>query len=276
MIKLVSATALLCVFLFPFLRKHHHYRWHSLLITHYSLLTTDDSRLTAHDSRLTTDTLLYPDEVHFKNVQQLTVGGDNAEAYWSYDSKYIVFQRTNPKEGLMCDQIFVGKVPQKPGDKFEYKMISTGKGRCTCAFFTKDGKHIIYASTHLGADTCPPSVDRSKYGNKYIWPLYDSYDIFMADLNGKIVKQLTHSKGYDAEGTLLPDGKKMIYTSDKDGDIDLYIMDLKSGKEKESQTPWVMMVAPGLVRMGEKLSGGRQGQRRPMRSTNTRIFLHKI
>ena len=54
----------------------------------------------------------------------------------------------------------------------------------------------------------------------------------MADLNGKIVKQLTHSKGYDAEATLSPDGKKMIYTSDKDGDIDLYIMDLETGKEK--------------------------------------------
>ena len=112
-------------------------------------------------------------------------------------------------------------------------MVSTGKGRTTCPYFTKDGKHIIYASTHLAADTCPPVPDRNKYGNKYIWPLYDSYDIFMADLDGKIVKQLTTAKGYDAEPTLTPDGKKMIYTSDKDGDIDLYIMDLKSGKEKK-------------------------------------------
>lgn len=178
------------------------------------------------------DTILYPEETHFRNVQQLTFGGDNAEAYWSYDGKWLVFQRTSVKDGIPCDQIFAGKVPQKPGDKFEYKMVSTGKGRTTCPFFTKDGKHIIYASTHLAADTCPPVPDRRKYGNKYIWPLYDSYDIFMADLNGKIVKQLTRSKGYDAEATLSPDGKKMIYTSDKDGDIELYIMDLKSGIEK--------------------------------------------
>lgn len=178
------------------------------------------------------DTVQYPEEKHFKNVIQLTFGGDNAEAYWSFDSKYIVFQRTNPKEGLSCDQIFIGKAPQKPGDKFEFKRVSTGKGRTTCAFFTKDGKHIIYASTHLAADSCPPVPDRKKYGNKYIWPLYEGYDIFMADLNGKIVKQLTHARGYDAEATLSPDGKKMIYTSDKDGDIELYIMDLKTGKEK--------------------------------------------
>ncbi|HRO48025.1 hypothetical protein [Agriterribacter sp.] len=179
-----------------------------------------------------TDTVHYPEEKHFKNIQQLTFGGDNAEAYWSYDSKYLVFQRTNPKEGLNCDQIFIGKVPRHAGEKFEYKLVSTGKGRTTCPFFTKDGKHIIYASTHLAADSCPPIPDRKKYGNRYIWPLYNSYDIFMADLDGNIVKQLTHAKGYDAEATLSPDGKKMIYTSDKDGDLELYIMDLKSGKEK--------------------------------------------
>jgi Tol biopolymer transport system component len=177
------------------------------------------------------DTLQYPSETHLKNVQQLTFGGDNAEAYFSFDNKWIIFQRTQPKDGLLCDQIFIGKVP-KQGESFTYKMVSTGKGRTTCGAFLKDGKHIIYASTHLGADTCPPVPDRKKYGNKYIWPLYDSYDIFMADLDGKIVKQLTHSKGYDAEATISPDGKKMLYTSDKDGDIDLYMMDLQTGKEK--------------------------------------------
>ncbi len=202
-----------------------------------------DSRLTSPDSRLATpcfplatrhspfpDTIQYPEETHLKNVQQLTFGGDNAEAYFSFDGKWIIFQRTNPKEGIMCDQIFIGKVPKK-GEPFKFKRVSTGKGRTTCGAFLKNRKQIIYASTHLGADTCPPVPDRKKYGNKYIWPLYDSYDIFMADREGKIIKQLTHSKGYDAEGTISPDGKKMIYTSDKDGDIDLYIMDLKTGKE---------------------------------------------
>jgi TolB protein len=192
----------------------------------------NSSKLAAQTPTVATDTLHYPDETHFKNIQQLTFGGDNAEAYWSYDSKYLVFQRTNIKDGTPCDQIFVGKVPTKKGEKFTYKLISTGKGRTTCAFFTKDGKHIIYASTHLGSSECPPTPDRAKYGNKYIWPLYSSFDIFMADLDGKIVKQLTNSSSYDAEATLSPDGKKMLYTSTKDGDIDLYIMDLATGKEQ--------------------------------------------
>ena len=192
----------------------------------------NNSAKLASAASVTTDTLQYAEETHFKNIQQLTFGGDNAEAYWSYDSKYLVFQRTNLKEGTTCDQIFLGKVPTKKGEKFTYKLVSTGKGRTTCSFFTKDGKHIIYASTHLGSNDCPPTPDRAKYGNKYIWPLYSSYDIFMADLDGNIIKQLTNSNGYDAEATISPDGKKMIYTSVKDGDIDLYVMDLKTGKEK--------------------------------------------
>ncbi len=175
------------------------------------------------------DTLHYPEEKHFKNIQQLTFGGDNAEAYWSFDGKNIVFQRTSVKDGIPCDQIFMGKVP-KMGEKFTYKRISSGKGRTTCSFFTKDGKHIIYASTHEGGDACPPVPDRSKYGNKYIWAVYSDFDIYMADLNGKIEKKLTATKGYDAEATLSPDGKKMLFTSLRNGDLDLYIMDLATQK----------------------------------------------
>jgi Tol biopolymer transport system component len=199
----------------------------TIVISSFKTINTDASPFT----QLPEDSIHFSGEKHFANMQQLTFGGDNAEAYFSFDSKWIIFQRTNPKAGIMCDQMWIGKVPAK-GEQFEPRLISSGKGRTTCGSFTKDGKYVIYASTHLGADTCPPLPDRKKYGNKYIWPLYPSFDIFMADLHGKIVKQLTHSKGYDAEGTISPDGKKMIYTSTKDGDIDLYIMDLKSGKEK--------------------------------------------
>lgn len=178
------------------------------------------------------DTLHYPEEKHFRNVQQLTFGGDNAEAYFSFDGNWLIFQKTNPAEGIPCDQIFIGKIPSRPGEKFTPKLVSTGKGRTTCAAFMRDGKHIIYASTHLGGEECPLVPDRKKYGNRYIWPLYSTYDIFMADLSGRIVKQLTTSKGYDAEATLSPDGNKMIYTSTRDGDLELYIMDLTTGAEK--------------------------------------------
>jgi TolB protein len=207
----------------------------AILISLAIVISSYKTDIATHVSPLTSpfnDTIHFPQEKHFANVQQLTFGGDNAEAYFSFDGKWIIFQRTNPKEGIMCDEMFIGKLPVN-GEKFEPKRISNAKGRTTCGAFLKDGKHIVYASTHLGADSCPPVPDRKKYGNKYIWPLYNTFDIFMAGLNGKIVKQLTKSKGYDAEATISPDGKKMIYTSTKDGDIDLYIMDLKTGKEKK-------------------------------------------
>lgn len=174
------------------------------------------------------DSLRYPDEHHFRNIRQLTFGGDNAEAYWSYDGKSIVFQRTSVKDGVPCDQIYVGKLP-KAGEPFSYKLVSTGKGRTTCAFFTKDNKHVIYASTHEGGEACPPVPDRSKYGNRYIWPIYSSFDIYLADLDGNIRKKLTDAPGYDAEATLSPDGNTMLFTSMRNGDLDLYTMDLRSG-----------------------------------------------
>ena len=174
---------------------------------------------------LFSDTIVFPGEKHFANVQQLTFGGDNAEAYFSFDSKYLIFQKTNPKEGIQCDQIWMGKVPTSPGEKFEPKLVSTGTGRTTCAYFYPDGKHILYASTHLGNTECPPVPDRSKYGNKYIWAVYKDFDIFKADINGKIIKRLTQTDGYDAEATFSPKGDKILFTSIRNGDLDLYTMD---------------------------------------------------
>ena len=175
---------------------------------------------------VTNDTILFPGETHFSNVQQLTFGGDNAEAYFSFDGKWLIFQKTNLKEGIACDQIWMGKVPANPGEKFEPKLVSTGTGRTTCAFFYPDGKHVLYGSTHLGNKDCPAVPDRSKYGNKYIWAVYESFDIFKADTNGKILQRLTSTKGYDAEATISPKGDKILFTSMRDGDLDLYTMDL--------------------------------------------------
>src|SRR3954466_14891757 len=132
----------------------------------------------------------------------------------------------------MCDRMFIGRIPQE-SQTFSFKQVSSGKGRTTCGYFLPEGKHIIYASTHLGGDSCPPVPDRSKFGNKYIWPVYASYDIFLADTNGTIIKQLTDTPGYDAEATLSPDGKKMIFTSMRNGDLDLYVMDLKTYEVKQ-------------------------------------------
>lgn len=174
----------------------------------------------------------YPEEKHFKNVQQLTFGGDNAEAYFSTDNNKLVLQRTNPKEGLDCDQIFYGYLPKNSNDKFELKLLSTGKGKTTCSFFMQKNKSIVYASTHLKQQECPPPPDIKKLG-KYLWSLDPNFEIFFSDLNGKILNQITDNQFYDAEATISPNGKKMVFTSTRSGDMELYVMDIKTKKIKQ-------------------------------------------
>ena len=178
------------------------------------------------------DTLQYPEESHLKNIRQLTFGGDNAEAYFSFDGKYVIFQRTDPKSGIMCDQIWMGKIPETEDESFSPKLVSTGDGRTTCSYFYPDGKTILYASTHLASKDCPPVPDREKM-KRYIWPIYESFDIFKADTNGNIIQQLTNTKGYDAEATISPTGDKIIFTSTRNGDLDLYIMNLDGTNVKQ-------------------------------------------
>lgn len=176
-----------------------------------------------------TDTLVYPQEKHLKNLRQLTFGGDNAEAYFSYDNQQLVFQASNKEWGADCDQIYTMSLEGTKGGKA--KLLSTGKGRTTCSYFMPDGQQIVYASTHLGNEACP-EVPRRVDG-KYVWPVYADFDIFLADMEGKITKQLTNEPGYDAEATISPDGSKMVFTSTRSGDLELYTMNLDGSDVKQ-------------------------------------------
>jgi Tol biopolymer transport system component len=164
----------------------------------------------------------YSEEKHLTNVKQLTFGGNNAEAYWSPDGTQLVFQSDRKDWTQGCDQIFVLKV-DAPADSTRKKMYSTGKGRTTCSFFMPNGRDILYASTHLGNENCPPTPQ--KENGKYVWPIYSSYDIFTLKESGEI-QQLTDTPGYDAEATVSPKGDKIIFTSMRSGDLDLWVMNI--------------------------------------------------
>jgi len=176
------------------------------------------------------DTLIYPEEKHFKSIRQITFGGDNAEVYWSFDDKQIVFQSNNKQWGLECDQMFLMDVNESFKETIP-PMISTGKGRTTCAYFLSDNQHFVYGSTHLRDENCP-EVPLRKNG-KYVWPVYDSFDIFVSDLEGNITAQLTHEDGYDAEATVSPQGDKIVFTSMRTGDLELYTMNIDGNDVKQ-------------------------------------------
>lgn len=189
-----------------------------------------NTETTSTEAATVADTLRYDAEVHLKNMKQLTFGGDNAEAYFSFDDRRLVFQASNKGWGADCDQIytmgFEGTNPNKAP-----QLLSTGKGRTTCSYFLPGNEQIVYASTHLADDACPetPRV----VNGKYVWPVYSSFDIFVADMEGNIVRQLTDEPGYDAEATVSPDGKKIVFTSDRSGDLELYTMDIDGSNVKQ-------------------------------------------
>ena len=155
-----------------------------------------------------------PIEKHLKNIRQLTFAGQNAEAYFSGDGKRLIYQTTHGD--LRCDQIFVMNA-----DGTGKKMVSTGKGRTTCSYFFPDGSRILYASTHAKSPDCPPVPPRR---GGYVWPVYSTYDIFVAKPDGADPRPLTDTRGYDAEATMSTDGKKIVFTSVRDGDLDIYVM----------------------------------------------------
>ena len=179
----------------------------------------------------TAHALQFPGEKHLANIRQLTFGGQSAEAYFSADDKYLSFQhqgqffdpRTHAAVGpsIPCDQIFTIPV-DTPGEKpAQAKMISNGKGRTTCSYFFPSGDRMLYSSTFAANPACPPPPD---YSLGYVWPIYDTYSIYTAKPDSSDIRLLTKG-GYNAESTITRDGKHIVFTSTRNGDLDIYTMD---------------------------------------------------
>ncbi len=171
-----------------------------------------------------------PREVHFKNVKQLTHGGQNAEAYFSTDGKRLTFQGV--RDNYPCDQQYVINV-----DGTDLKRVSSGTGRTTCGWFYDKNRRVLFSSTH-GADPAPPP--KPDYSHGYVWPVYNTYSIWTAKADGTDLRLLYPKKlkkgepsGYNAESVVSPDGKKIVFTSDRGGDLDIYTMNIDGTHVKQ-------------------------------------------
>ncbi len=173
-------------------------------------------------------TLHYPGEKHFQHIRQLTFGGQNAEAYFSFEGTELIFQSTRDRRE--CDAIYRMDIQGR-----HVRMVSSGKGTTTCSFIAPNGEAIIYASTHLADGRCPTKPDHSQ---GYVWPLYPGYDIFRAGPEGENPVRLTSTPGYDAEGVYSPLGEKIVFTSVRTGDLELFMMNPDgSGVEQLTDQP---------------------------------------
>uniref|UniRef100_A0A183GMP0 Biopolymer transporter Tol n=1 Tax=Heligmosomoides polygyrus TaxID=6339 RepID=A0A183GMP0_HELPZ len=191
-------------------------------------------------------------ERHFRNVKQLTFGGQNAEGYFSFDDTKLTLQATG--YGTACDQIYELDLNIDPR-KQTLRRTSTGLGGTTCSFFFKeaDNDHRLYAGdfwalnytilTNL-TDTCPKKkcqnpesitdpVLKKLCNTSYTWDVVPNYDIFMVNKYGNIVRRLTESPGYDAEAVLSPDGNTIAFTSMRSGDLELWTMNTDGTELKQ-------------------------------------------
>jgi TolB protein len=162
---------------------------------------------------------------HLANVRQVTFGfGRAGEGYFRPDGQAIIFQASK----AVGDNYQIYTLDLAPGAT--PRLVSTGRGKCTCSYYHPDGKSILFASTHLDpaldAGQTPakkgPAYSRTA---RYSWDFDQAMDIFRAAPDGSHLERLTDSPGYDAEGSYSADGKQIIFTSFRDGDAEIYIMD---------------------------------------------------
>ena len=155
------------------------------------------------------------DTPRLENVTQLTSDGDNGEAYFSADGRQLIYQSN--RLGQNCDKIWTMNI-----DGSEKTMVSPARGAHTCSYFFPDGKRIAFSSTSHLEGECPPPRPPVP-GARYVWPLHP-YDIFTANRDGSDLKRITDNPKYDAEPVISPDGRRIVFGSQREGDFDIYIM----------------------------------------------------
>jgi Tol biopolymer transport system component len=193
---------------------HRLFRFVSSAVLAFAACAPEGAQESAATAEATVDSLVMAGEGHLRNLRQLTFGGENAEAYYAFDGSKLIYQARKP--GIECDQIYILDLASG-----ESNLVSTGQGRTTCSYFYPAGDQILYSSTHHHDVACPANPD---FSMGYVWPIYDTYDVFVANLDGSNLRQLTNETGYDAESTFSPLGDRIVFTSSRDGDLELYSM----------------------------------------------------
>jgi Tol biopolymer transport system component len=176
--------------------------------------------------------------VHLTNIRQVTKDFVKAgEGYFAPDGKRIIFQAEEAGTGNPFYQIFVMDLASG-----KYRRVSPGVGRTTCSYFSPDGKKIIFASSHLDPDATKHYAEEiqqretdKKEGRRrrYQWDFDPYLDIFESNPDGSELKRLTTTPGYDAEGSFSPDGKQIVFCSNRSGNLELHIMDADGGNARQ-------------------------------------------
>lgn len=149
------------------------------------------------------------------NTRQVTFAGKRAgEGYFNQDGSQLVFQSERDAENPFF-QIFV--MDLETGD---VEQVSQGHGKTTCAWMHPKGDQVLYASTHDDPKAREKQAEELAFREsgterRYSWDYDEHYDIYASSLDGKTVRNLTKTQGYDAEGSYSPDGEWVAFASNR-------------------------------------------------------------
>jgi len=207
----------------------------------------------------------FPGEGHLQNVRQLTFGGQNAEAYWSKDSRQIVYQALQP--GFPDEQVFVMDANGR-----NKRLVSTGKGRCTCSYFSPDRRWIYFSSTHERNEGPQKKADMSK---GYVWMVNPEFALYRVPANrpNATPEPVLKKNGYIAETTISPDGKFMVFTGNFEGDLEIYRAKLDGTDVRRLTSEVGYDGGPFVSWDGKKIVYRRQAEDTPERIAEYRALL---
>ncbi len=142
-----------------------------------------------------------------------------AEAYFSPDGKSII---CNAKVTVDDEvhHVYTANI-----DGTDIKRIND-KGEDACSYYYPSGDKLIWTSTRDYPDM--------PVGNWSIPTIYpQGAELYSSDLDGNNVVRLTHNEYYDAEVSVSPDGKWILFTRQIDGNLDLWRMKPDGTKEQQ-------------------------------------------
>lgn len=168
----------------------------------------------------------YPgEELFFKDIQQITPDVDARDGAISPDGKWICWVGPVTKGNISNDQVWI-----MPAIGGEPRMILTVAGRAADPVFIPGRDALIFSASDMMDSRALASAELIV---ETLWRL-DMSSLYMAEINGSGTVQLstststttTTSSGYDGQPDVSPDGQQIVFASTRDGDLDLYLMDI--------------------------------------------------